>query len=91
MTLSITATSLPPLVIYSIPRRVDTMTLMREVTAWRSDLFLMLSISMMKSKLSFCVILKMSRLISSSTKVLRSSGAICKALTLSESNISMMP
>lgn len=87
MTLSMTATSLPPLVMYSMPLRVETMTLIRDVTAWRKDLFLMLRISMMKSKLSFWVILKISLRISSSTSVFLSSGAICSAFTLKESKI----
>lgn len=62
--LSTIVTSLPPLVMYSIPLRVDTITLIRDVTACLNDLFFMFRISIMNSKLSVCVILKMSLLMS---------------------------
>ena len=64
ITLSRTDVSVPPAVRYSIPLRVDTMTDIREVTACRRLLFLMLRISMRKEKLSFWVILKISLRIS---------------------------
>jgi hypothetical protein len=67
------------------------MTEMSEVMACLSDLFFMLRISVRKRKLSDCVILNMSRRMSYSTRLLRSYGAICRALTRSESRISMTP
>jgi len=85
--LSRTAVSLPPVVRYSIPLRVDTMTEMREVTACLKLLFLLLSIVIKKLKLSFWVILNISLRISSSTRFFLSSGAICRALTLRDKRI----
>jgi len=88
---SSTLTSVPPFVRYSIPRNVDTITLIKDVTACLSDLFLMLRISMRKSKLSVWLILKISLRMSSSTKFFLSSGAIWRALTLNDRRIYMIP
>ena len=74
-----------------MPLKVETMTLISDVIACFRDLFFMLKMSIKKSKFYVWVILKMSLLISSSTKVFLNSGAICKALTLKLSKISMIP
>lgn len=75
-------TSLPPYVMYSIPLRVDTITLIKEVIACFKDLFFMFKIYRRNSKFSVWTILKISLLISYSTRLFLSSGAICNALTL---------
>ena len=78
-------------VMYSIPLIVDTTTLIKEVIACRKDLFLMLRIWSKNLKFSSWLILKISLLISYSTKLFRSSGAIWSALTLRERRISIIP
>ena len=86
-------TSLPLQVMYSIPFIVDTITEISEVMACLSELFFIASNPSKNLKLSFYywVILKISRRMSYSTRFLRSSGAICKALILKDSNISIIP
>jgi len=76
---------------YSIPLIVDTSTEIKEVMAWRSGLFFMERMWSKNLKFYYWVILNMSLLISYSTKFLRSYGAICKALTLNDSNIYTIP
>ena len=59
-----------------MPLNVDTITLIKEVIACFNDLFFIFNISAKKSNDSVSEILNISLRINSSTKVLRSYGAI---------------